>query len=225
MNNRVSHMIRALIYVVLLPFATSIMPGCSGHEEHPHQEQGHHSIVEQLRHADKDTIEYEVSTEELMADIKKVLAQVPESENEFYVLERQSMIKSYPCSNCHSVPLEELKAESKDKKKAHWNIELVHAGSDAMECNTCHDTNNLDQLKTITGKALTFDHSYKQCAQCHSQQYKDWIGGAHGKRVAGWAPPRLIYSCASCHNPHSPAFKPRWPARLNTQKLKELNGK
>lgn len=211
------HMLLALLIIFII--------GCSGEDKLHDEEKGHHSIVDQLRHTEKDSIAYDVSTAELMADMEKVLAEVPESEKQFYVLGRQSMIKSYPCSNCHSASIEELHAETEGQKRAHWDIEMVHADNNTMECNTCHDTDNLNELKTLTGKVLTFDHSYKQCAQCHSQQYKDWIGGAHGKRVAGWAPPRLIYTCVNCHNPHDPAIKPRWPARLNTQKLKELNEK
>jgi len=209
-------MIKHLKYLLIL-----LLAGCGGGHDGLQEDKTHHSIIDRIEHNTPDTIAYEVSTEELMADIKKVLADVPDEE--FYVLERSSMIKSYPCSNCHNVPLTQLKKEHTGTKRAHWDIEIVHASEETMDCATCHNTNDMDKLKTITGKMITFDASYKTCAQCHSQQYKDWIGGAHGKRVAGWAPPRLIYTCANCHNPHSPALKPRWPARLNTQKLKELN--
>jgi hypothetical protein len=37
------------------------------------------------------------------------------------------------------------------------------------------------------------------------------MGGAHGKRVTNWAGTRVVKSCTSCHDPHSPLFKKRWP--------------
>lgn len=224
MNRVRKHISRFLVFTPAVVFIIMAGSGCSS-ENDLHHDKRHHGVMDKIKQAEKDSITYEVSTEELMTNIRKVLAEVPESEKESYILERQSMIQSAPCSNCHSVPLEQLKAEHKGEKKAHWDIELKHAGIHTMECATCHNTDNLNELKTVTGKMLTFDHSYKQCAQCHSQQYKDWVGGAHGKREAGWAPPRVIYSCASCHNPHDPALKSRLPSRLNTEKLKELNTK
>ena len=32
-----------------------------------------------------------------------------------------------------------------------------------------------------------------------------------GKRVGYWAGKRVVENCTSCHNPHSPRFKSRWP--------------
>ena len=59
---------------------------------------------------------------------------------------------------------------------------------------------------------VTFDHSYQVCAQCHARQVSDWAGGAHGKRMGGWAPPRVVAGCPACHDPHRPAWETRWPA-------------
>jgi formate-dependent nitrite reductase cytochrome c552 subunit len=106
-------------------------------------------------------------------------------------------------------------------KKAHWNIKLNHADATTMNCRTCHSAPETDKLTSLTGKAIDFEHSYQLCAQCHQEQKKDWSGGAHGKRLRSWAPPRVSMTCVSCHNPHSPAFEPRWPATFNTQKGKE----
>jgi hypothetical protein len=192
------------------------MMGCGGsHNEH-------HGLQSKLDAVSVDSIDYQLSTEQLLHDMKKVMAQVPDSSREFYIPERSSMIRSYPCTNCHSESLESLKGKLNDEgKKAHWDIELVHADANVMECTTCHDENNMNQLKTIVGKGISIDHSYQLCGQCHSTQYKDWVGGAHGKRLAGWVPPRVINGCVNCHSPHNPAFESRWPARLNTVKLKE----
>ena len=187
----------------------------------PHGE-GHHGLKSKLEAASVDSIEYDLSTEELLQDMKKTMAQVSDSALEFYIPERSSMIRSYPCINCHSQSLDKLKGKSdKEGKRAHWDIQLVHADVDVMKCTTCHDEQNMNQLKTIAGAALSIDHSYQLCGQCHSTQYKDWVGGAHGKRLGGWTPPRVINGCVNCHSPHEPAFESRWPARLNTIKLKE----
>ncbi len=185
------------------------------------KEKKSHNLLSNIKDAHNDTLTYDVSTEEALYEVKKVLAEVPSGEL-IYIPERHSLLKSFPCSNCHSQPLVELQKQRKpQERKAHWDIKLVHADESIMNCATCHDSNDLDQLTTLTSTPLLIDHSYKLCGQCHSKQLKDWVGGAHGKRLGGWAPPRTINTCVNCHNPHSPAFESRWPARLNTFKLNE----
>jgi hypothetical protein len=130
-----------------------------------------------------------------------------------FVRERSSEITAYPCSSCHIQPLEELKAQSaQEGQLAHWEIQLNHAGEEVMSCATCHNLENLDELRTLSGASVSFDASYQTCAQCHTPQYHDWLGGAHGKRVGGWAEPRVMNSCTDCHNPHEPSWDIRWPA-------------
>ena len=73
----------------------------------------------------------------------------------------------------------------------------------------------MESLRTLNGQAVAFDHAYQVCAQCHSSQAKDWAGGAHGKRLGGWAPPRVVASCTACHDPHRPALDKRWPSRAS----------
>lgn len=205
-----------ITYFILITLLAII--GCNSE----HHGEGHQTIQSKLNEISVDSIEYDVSTAQILQDMQKVLAEVPESERKFFIPERSSMIKSFPCTNCHSKSLSELQNLGEvGIKKAHWNIKLVHAGEDVMNCVTCHNDKDLNQLQTIAGKGLSIDHSYKLCGQCHSTQYKDWVGGAHGKRLGGWAPPRVVNSCVNCHNPHQPAFEMRWPARLNTVKLKE----
>lgn len=200
--------------------AIVMLVACGGKHEDENHHDGHQTIGQQLRAKTVDSIEYEVSTEEYLKDMQKVLAEIPE--HEIYIPKRTSMIKSFPCANCHSKSLDQLQAATEEEvKKAHWNIELKHADAGVMECTTCHNETNIEELRSITGKGISLDHSYKLCGQCHSTQYKEWQGGGHGKRLGGWAPPRVISSCVNCHNPHAPAFASKWPARLNTVKLKE----
>ena len=121
---------------------------------------------------------------------------------------RTGDIVKYPCSSCHDKPLE----VATSSETPHPDIQLNHADSSILTCTSCHASDNLDSLHSLTGQAIDFDHSYQVCAQCHTQQAEDWEGGAHGKRVGGWAPPRVIETCTSCHNPHDPKLEPRWPA-------------
>lgn len=189
------------------------------HKEGSNHE-GHQSVNRKLQDKSVDSIQYDINISETFKDLEKILAEVPEEQ--FYIPKRTNMIKSFPCSNCHTKSLNELKKmETDNVKNAHWNIKMKHANANVMECITCHNEDNLNDLKSITGKEISLDHSYQLCGQCHSTQYKDWQGGAHGKRLGGWAPPKVINSCVNCHNPHSPAFDTKWPARLNTVKLKE----
>ena len=80
-----------------------------------------------------------------------------------------------------------------------------------LACDTCHNQDNRDFLVTSKGSKIDLDHVYDMCGQCHFRQKKDWIGGAHGKRVVYWAGERVVKNCTSCHNPHSPRFEKRWP--------------
>ncbi len=123
------------------------------------------------------------------------------------------------CIECHSKPLAQMKGL--DGEKAHWDIKLNHANSETMNCATCHNGNDMNNLNTLTGKNIDFNLSYNVCAQCHSSQFADWKGGAHGKKVAGWAPPRASMTCVNCHNPHNPSFETRWPSVFNTEKVKQ----
>jgi predicted CXXCH cytochrome family protein len=97
-------------------------------------------------------------------------------------------------------------------RRAHWDVTVEHAPAAVMNCLTCHAANPGDALRTLRGTAVDFDHSYQVCAQCHARQADDWASGAHGKRAGGWAPPRVVLSCAQCHSPHDPRWDTRWPA-------------
>lgn len=128
----------------------------------------------------------------------------------FQILSRSGRLEKLPCTRCHSVPVAQMKPV---KPAAHWNVALRHAKPETMNCQTCHAEPERGELRMMQGAPVAFDHVYRLCGQCHASQEKDWAGGAHGKRAAGWAPPRVSLSCTACHNPHAPAFDRRWPAR------------
>jgi len=95
---------------------------------------------------------------------------------------------------------------------AHGNITLDHGGQDKpLSCYTCHKKDDRNFLVTEEGSKIDMDHSYQMCGHCHFRQKKDWMGGAHGKRVSYWAGTRVVKTCTSCHDPHSPHFEKRWP--------------
>ena len=123
---------------------------------------------------------------------------------------RKDKMQRFSCSQCHNnKPVRVANAA----EIAHGEIVLNH-GSEArpLSCYTCHNKEERDFLITEQGTKIDMDHSYQMCGQCHFRQKKDWVGGAHGKRISFWAGQRVVKNCASCHDPHSPRFKKRWPA-------------
>lgn len=208
---------RIVLAVTLIVWVT----GCSHNAEtSTHQE--HLSVGERVRQQ-KDSIRYAVSTGNAMQQVRTVLADVHDTVS-FLIPERTSMIKSFPCTNCHTKPVEQLALGRKpDEKKAHWDVTIIHGNADVMNCQTCHQKKNFNELVSLTGTPIQLNQSFKLCSQCHSTQFKDWVGGAHGKRLGGWAPPKVMNSCVNCHNPHKPAFESKWPARLNTKAKSKLN--
>lgn len=180
------------------------------------QDGEYHSITDKIE-ADQKPYHGGLSSEELLAGTE--LIQITEGEYTFLIPERKGQIKSYACVECHSKPLDEMTGAN--GQKAHWDIKINHAALETMDCATCHNPDNMNTLKSLTGVDIDINLSYKLCAQCHSKQFEDWKGGAHGKKVAGWAPPRASMTCVNCHNPHNPGFETRWPAQFNTQKVME----
>ena len=184
-----------------------------------HHENEYHSITDKIEAESKDYQGTSISSETHIAHLKTI--EVTENGITFLIPGRKGEIKSYACTECHTKPLAEM--QGKDLKKAHWDIKINHASVSTMNCVTCHNSNDLDHLNSLTGENIDFDRSYQLCTQCHQKQFKDWTGGAHGKRIESWAPPRASMTCVNCHNPHEPHIKSKWPERYNTQKVKERN--
>jgi formate-dependent nitrite reductase cytochrome c552 subunit len=127
----------------------------------------------------------------------------------FWTETRKDKLQRFSCSQCHdNKPVSVTRAA----EIAHGEIMLVH-GSEArpLSCYTCHSKDERDFLVTEQGIKVDMDHSYQMCGQCHFRQKKDWVGGAHGKRISYWAGQRVVKNCTACHDPHSPLFEKRWP--------------
>jgi hypothetical protein len=123
---------------------------------------------------------------------------------------RKDKLQRFSCSQCHNnKPVTVRRAA----EVAHGAIVLNHGSQDRpLSCYTCHKKDERDFLVTEQGMKVDMDHSYQMCGQCHFREKKDWVGGAHGKRISYWAGQRVVKNCTGCHDPHSPRFKKRWPA-------------
>lgn len=207
---------RALL--LLLPAAALILTGCSqaGGHEPAHEASG---VVEYVKEHTEANANGGVRIDEAFGTDR--LVGVDMKGHQFSIRSREAALEKFPCVRCHKVPLAQMKHDGKDgKAKAHWNITLKHAEAQVMACSTCHFEGDLNQLRTLANKPVSMDESFRVCAQCHSKQASDWAGGAHGKRVGGWAPPRVAKTCAECHNPHAPAWDHRYPARVTKREDK-----
>ena len=182
------------------------------------KESEYHSIIDKIEANSKNYHSTTISSKKYLEDIETI--EFTDKEHSFLTTERKSKIKSFSCTECHTKSLDKLK-NNKKAKKAHWDIKLAHADKKTMNCATCHSGNDMDNLKSLTNKKIDFNRSYNLCSQCHSKEFDDWKGGAHGKRVGGWAPPRVIKNCVDCHNPHKPSFETRFPSWYNTKTAKE----
>lgn len=143
-----------------------------------------------------------------------VLVQTLYQGGPFWIQTRTDKLERFKCSQCHN---NKEVTVAKAAEMAHGDIVLVHGGEDRpLSCFTCHKKDERDFLLTEKGEKIDMDHSYQLCRQCHFRQNKDWVGGAHGKRVSHWAGQRVVRTCTSCHDPHSPLFEKRWPATYSS---------
>ena len=205
-NNRIIQVLGVLLLIILVS-------SCK------HKEEEYHSITDKIKAKSENYHGISISSEKYFDDIK--MMEITEGKHTFLIPERKSQIQSYACTECHTKPLSEMQKNNESYKKAHWNISLNHANANTMNCITCHDGKNMDNLQSLTGNQIDFNNSYTLCSQCHTKQFDDWKGGAHGKRIGGWAPPRASLTCVNCHNPHKPHIESKWPVRFNTQVEKE----
>ncbi|MEZ5278038.1 MAG: cytochrome c3 family protein [Opitutaceae bacterium] len=114
----------------------------------------------------------------------------------------------FPCSDCHD-PTDKVNT-TRHEVDFHDNILLKHDEKNRW-CLDCHDVRNRDVLHLADGRPVPFTESYRLCGQCHGPQLKNWRAGDHGRRTGYWNGQKEYLLCASCHNPHSPAFKPIKP--------------
>jgi hypothetical protein len=126
---------------------------------------------------------------------------------EISVVPRKDELFFYPCDQCHATI--EPNPQIRTLDTVHHS-ELEH-GRGQIWCLSCHDLENRNYLHTLLSEPVDFDEASTICGGCHANRHKDWVFGAHGKRVANWQGDRTLYSCTHCHDPHSPAIKARAP--------------
>jgi len=114
---------------------------------------------------------------------------------------------TFPCSDCHD-------GEDVDRTRRpldeHDNIVFDHDSKNRW-CLDCHDAVDRDRLHLADGRLLEFSESHRLCGQCHGPKLRDWLAGDHGKRTGSWSGKKQYLLCVSCHDPHSPKFKPLAP--------------
>lgn len=199
-------------YFVFLFCLSLSLVGCDFTEKFSHE-----SLIDKLKKKNIETPDEssQISSKHLIENLPYYKADGFNEYPEFFVSGRTHALKQFSCTQCHSGSTQTLNKEAKGEKQSHWDIKILHADSDTMNCSTCHSSISADHLNTLKGKLIGFDQSYQICSQCHMTQAKDWAGGAHGKRLGGWVPPRIVQNCTGCHNPHQPAFEKRRPLRAN----------
>ncbi len=134
------------------------------------------------------------------------------SEQEFPVPLKPLSKTISPCRACHG-PEKDFPVNFKRREDllAHTNIKLNHGGV-RLWCLDCHSPDNRNFLLPLSdGKAIDFERSYLLCGKCHGTKYRDWKYGIHGKRTGSWNGVKNYYLCVTCHDPHSPRFKPMAP--------------
>ena len=178
----------------------------------------YHNLVEKIQAESIDYMRDSIEHNEKF-DVNELVS-IDENDIHFYIKKRKTNIKSYACNECHNKPVDQLHTEGLGKK-AHWDITIKHADTKTMACLSCHNSENMNNLQSITGDPIDFNFSYKLCSQCHNRQVKEWVGGAHGKNISGWKSERVSKLCVECHNPHAPQIAKRWPSRYNATMVEE----
>ncbi len=130
---------------------------------------------------------------------------------EFEVIPSQKTPELHPCTNCHQWTLGDTRPRKLETP--HDNFELKHGlhGKGKFWCMTCHNEDISRGLVTLEGDKVDYEDAYVVCSQCHALQARDWVYGAHGKRVGNWQGKRQVLNCTACHYQHQPAIRVRSP--------------
>ncbi len=131
------------------------------------------------------------------------------------------------CTVCHhdAVKADPANADQKQLKEFHRGVVLDH-GTHAT-CLACHTPPNYETFRLASGKTVTYGNVVELCAQCHSEQWRDYQYGAHGGMTGYWDKSRGERDrnhCLDCHNPHTPGAKQLVPAKrpnVRFQRTKE----
>lgn len=147
------------------------------------------------------------NAQEATDDLKPLRFEGYPNAREAAVVPRKDDLFFYPCDQCHASM--EANPEIRQLNAVH-TVELEH-GRGRIWCTSCHNLENRDYLSTLLDEPVDFDEAYLVCGGCHANRHKDWLFGAHGKRLANWQGDRTLYNCTHCHDAHNPTIKARAP--------------
>lgn len=136
----------------------------------------------------------------------------PDSGREFPVPVKPLPKTITPCRACHG-PEKDFPVNLKRREDllVHKDVKLNHGGV-RVWCLDCHNPDDRNYLLPLSdGKPISFDQTYLLCGKCHGPKFRDWRNGIHGRRTGNWNGEKSYYLCTSCHDPHSPKFKPIEP--------------
>lgn len=136
----------------------------------------------------------------------------PDAVHEFPVPAKPLPKTITPCRACHG-PEKDFPVNFKRREHllVHRNVKLSHGGV-RVWCLDCHHPDDRNHLLSLSdGKPIRFEDSYLLCGKCHGTKYRDWRYGIHGKRSGYWNGEKTYLLCVSCHDPHSPKYKPIAP--------------
>lgn len=111
----------------------------------------------------------------------------------------------FPCSQCHAGM-----EPNPERRELMFHTEIAEGFDHAEEqrwCLDCHNPDNRDKLRLVSGKLISFEESYDLCGQCHGTIFRDWKAGIHGKRDGMWNGKKKYRLCVHCHYPHWPKFQ------------------
>jgi hypothetical protein len=185
--------------------AALLFAGCSKEPDHTYSEP-----LEQGEYDRQERIEEHRALPVRMSGYADVYVAGPE-------IERKN------CVRCHKPGQEPYRDESLPPgQDAHWKVDLHHAGD--MECFSCHRKEDPTKLVSVVDREASLETAYLHCGSCHKDQFKSWLGGAHGKRVTGWNGVRIVKNCTGCHNPHSPSRGTTLPVAQPTITPERMKG-
>lgn len=120
---------------------------------------------------------------------------------------RSDRLRNPDCMKCHSL----VSQPEGREKSAHADVRMKH-GELNDSCFNCHDNKEVNKIVIGNRKeAVPFEKSYLLCSQCHGNILKDWKTGIHGSQTGNWNGEKVRKTCAACHDPHDPEFKPMKP--------------
>lgn len=121
---------------------------------------------------------------------------------EVEVVPRTPYLETFSCLvQCHDA----LEVNPVERPLTEFHtLRAVRHGPAIRWCGSCHDLFDLDRLRLLDSSQVSFDQSYRVCAQCHGEQHHDWEAGIHALQTGSWRGPQARRSCTFCHDPHVP---------------------